>query len=306
MTKVRIGIVAMLLMVPALAKAQEAKKMSLQDTLFDVDQKWLCSGPYQMPFKECVKSRSEYWVPGFFEVQSSGTFRNKEEMVAQQSAADQEHIVRPYPADFKFVAQYGDVAIGTDHTDFKTIQPDQSFKFTADSHCLRVLVKYNGEWRPAAAGLVPVIPPSEAATKNTGATTTRTPDAKLEKELAAFDQKWLEAVRTGNVKYIDQIYTDKWAEILGWDPTSVLFKEDAMKRIPKLNFKPGEGLFADQFKLMSVYGNVALASDRRVRKMRDAGGNLTSTDYRTVLVFVKEGGQWKVAADALIPIMGAK
>jgi ketosteroid isomerase-like protein len=306
MTKVRVWIVAMLLIVPALAKAQEMKNVSLEDKLWDADQKWLCDGPYQMPFKECVKSRSQFWADGFFEVQSSGTFRNKEEMVAQQSVADQSHIVRPYPADFKFVAQYGDVAIGTDHTDFKTVQPDGSFKFTADSHCLRVFVRQNGEWRPAAAGLVPVIPPSEAATKNTGATSTKSPDVNLEKELAGLDQKWMEAVRTAKVDYIRELYTDKWVEIIGWDPTAVLMKADAMKRIPKLNFKPGEGLFAEQFKLMSVYGDVALASDKRVRKVLDANGKLNSTDYRTVLVFVKEGGQWKVAADAVVPILSAR
>src|SRR5216684_1328660 len=181
MTRVRVWIVAMLLAVPAvlgspgLAAAQEAKQANLENTLWDVDQQWLCDGPYQKPYAECVKFRSQYWVDGFFEVQSGGTLRNKEEMVATQSAANPATGVRPYPADFKFVAIYGDVALGTDHTDFQTARADGKSAFTSDSHCLRVFVKQNGEWRPAAAALVPVIPPSEANWKMTGAASTKSP-----------------------------------------------------------------------------------------------------------------------------------
>jgi ketosteroid isomerase-like protein len=248
-----------------------------------------------------VKFRSNYWVDGFFEVQSGGTLRNKEEMVASQSAADPAKGVRPYPADFKFLAVYGNIALGTDHTDFKTIQPDGNYAFTADSHCLRVFVKQDGVWRPAAAALVPVIPPTEATAKMTGAKTTKSPDEKLEKELSEIDQKWMDAVRNGKVDYLKNMYADKWFEILGWIPTVVLDKPMALDRVAHLNFKPGEGLFADQFKLMSVYGDVALATDRRIRKIADAHGTIVSMPHRALLVFVKQNGQWKVAADAAVP-----
>ena len=103
------------------------------------------------------------------------------------------------------------------------------------------------------------------------------------------------------------MYADKWfTEIIAWIPTVVLTKPAAMERVAHLNYKPGEGLFADQFRLMSVYGNVALASDRRIRKIADASGTIVSTPHRTLLVFVKENGQWKVAADAAVPIMSAE
>jgi ketosteroid isomerase-like protein len=113
----------------------------------------------------------------------------------------------------------------------------------------------------------------------------------------------MEAVRTANVGYLKQMYADKWFEILGWMPTVVLTKPAALDRVAKLNFKPGEGLFADQFKLMSVYGDVALATDRRIRKITDANGKLTSSPHRVVLVFVKINGKWQAAADAAVPIM---
>jgi ketosteroid isomerase-like protein len=301
MIRVRVTIVAILLALPALAAAQQAKQANLEDTLWDVDQQWLCDGAYQKPYAECVKFRSGYWVEGFFEVQSAGTLRNKEEMVATQSAANPATGVRPYPADFKFVAQYGDVALGTDHTDFKTMRPDGNYAFTADSHCLRVFVKQDGKWRPAAAALVPVIPPSEGSAKTSGAKSTRSPDEKLEKELSEIDQKWMDAVRTAKVDYLKSMYADKWFEILGWLPTVVLTKPAAMERVAHLNFKPGEGLFADEFKLMSVYGDVALATDRRIRKIADANGTIVSTPNRALIVFVKQNGQWKVAADAAVP-----
>jgi ketosteroid isomerase-like protein len=306
MTRVRAIVIAMLLAIPALAAAQEAKRTSLENTLWDVDQQWLCDGPYQKPYAECVKFRAGYWVDKFFEVQSAGTLRNKEEMVTSQAAADPVRGVHPFPADFKLVAVYGDVALGTDHTDFQTARADGKLAFTSDSHCLRVFVKQNGEWRPAAAALVPVIPPSEANWKMTGAAATKSSDEKLEKELAEIDLKWMDAVRTTKLDYLKQMYAEKWFEILGWIPTVVLTKPAALARVAKLNYKPGEGLFADQFKLMAVYGDVALATDRRIRKLTDASGSLVSTPHRALLVFVKENGQWKVAADAAVPMMATE
>ena len=306
MNRVRVWIMAVLLAVPGVAAAQEAKQADLEKTLWDVDQQWLCDGPYQKPYAECVKFRSQYWVDGFFEVQSGGTLRNKEEMVATQSAATPATGVRPFPADFRLVAVYGDVALGTDHTDFKTARPDGTIPFTSDSHCLRVFVRQNGVWRPAAAALVPVITPSEANYKTSGAVSTKSPDAKLEKELSEMDQKWMEAIRAGKTDYQKQNYTEKWFEILGWLPTVVLTKPAAMERVAHLNFKPGEGIFVDQFRLMSVYGDVALGTDRRIRKFADAKGTIVSTPHRALLVFVKENGQWKVAADAAVPTIATE
>ena len=306
MTRFSAIIFAVCLALPALATAQDAKQANLESTLWDVDQQWLCDGPYQKPYTECVKFRSQYWVDGFFEVQSGGTLRNKEEMVATQAAANPATGVRPYPSDLKLMAVYGDIALGVDHTDFKTIKADGSYAFTADSHCLRVFVKQNGAWRPAAAALVPVIPPSEASAKMTGAQSTKSPDEKLEKQLEAIDQKWMEAVRTAKVDYLKQLYADKWFEILGWLPTVVLTKPAALERVAHLNFKPGEGIFVDDFKLMSVYGDVALATDRRIRKIANDKGAIVSTPHRALIVFVKESGQWKVAADAAVPTIATE
>jgi hypothetical protein len=49
-----------LLALPSLAAAQGAKAANLESALWDVDQQWLCDGPYQKPYQDCVKFRSTY------------------------------------------------------------------------------------------------------------------------------------------------------------------------------------------------------------------------------------------------------
>jgi hypothetical protein len=114
-----------------------------------------------------------------------------------------------------------------------------------------------------------------------------TPDEQLEKQLAAIDTKWLDSAVHARMDYLNQLFTDRWFEILGWEPMADVTKPFAMEAIPKLNNKPGEGVFPDQFRLWAVHGGVALATDRRTRKWTDAKGNRVVTPHRTLLVFVK-------------------
>jgi ketosteroid isomerase-like protein len=302
MIRVRALLLAMILVVPCLAFAQQVKQPNLEDVLWDVDQQWLCVGPYQKPYPDCVQFRSKYWVDGFFEVQSPGTLRNKSEMVAVQSALSPANAVRPFPADFKLIAVYGDVAVATDHTDFKSIGPDGKLAFTSDSHVVRVFVRQGGQWRPAAAALVPVIPPGPSSADHTGAVSTKSPDEKLEKQLEEIDQKWMDAARNKKLDYLKQLFVERWSEIVGWEPTVVISKAAALDRLARMNNKPGQGVFPDQFKLMAVYGDVALATDRRTRKWTDEDGRAVASPHRSLLIFVKENGQWKSAGGALVPI----
>jgi ketosteroid isomerase-like protein len=306
MIKARALCVVMIMAVSSLAFGQQTKKSNLEDVLWDVEQQWLCTGPYQKSYQDCVQFRSKYWVDGFFEVQSPGTLRNKSEMVTVQSAASPTEAVRPFPADFKLVAVYGDVAVGTDHTDFKSMGPNGKLAFTAGSHVLRVFVRQDGQWRPAAAALVPVIPPGPSSDAHTGAASTKSPDEKLEKQLEEIDQKWMDAARNKKLDYLKGLFVDRWVEIVGWDPTVVLTKAATIDRLAKLNYKAGEGVFPDQFKLMAVYGDVALASDRRTRKWTNEDGQAVVTPHRALLIFVKENGQWKSAGGALVPIATPK
>src|SRR5690242_2048863 len=67
---------------------------------------------------------------------------------------------------------------------------------------------------------------------------------------------------------------------------------------------PGDsGPNPQDFKLMAVYGNVALATDHTVFKAADASGKIGVTDEATVLrMFVKLNGKWVPAGAALVPI----
>ncbi|MBZ5641811.1 MAG: hypothetical protein LAO19_03550 [Acidobacteriia bacterium] len=67
---------------------------------------------------------------------------------------------------------------------------------------------------------------------------------------------------------------------------------------------PGDaGPNPQDFKLMAVYGNVALATDRTVFKAADDSGKISVRDEATVLrMFVKLNGKWVPAGAALVPV----
>jgi len=57
------------------------------------------------------------------------------------------------------------------------------------------------------------------------------------------------------------------------------------------------------FKLMTVYGNVAIATDRTVFKIADDSGKISVRNAATVLrMFVKLNGKWVPAGAALVPV----
>ena len=169
----------------------------LEKVLWDVDEQWLCSGPYTKSYKDCVEFRSQYWVDQFFEVVSTGDLLNKEEMVATQSAripANPDPRTAPYPDGFKLRAVYGDFAMATDHTYFKSLDKNGNYTFTTGSKVLRLFVKDRGAWRPAAAGLVPIILSSAPASPAEHSKNVRSsPDPQLEKQLAELDRAWMDS-----------------------------------------------------------------------------------------------------------------
>jgi hypothetical protein len=304
-----LGLVA-LMAVSSLATGQSKrdKNSDLEKLLWDADQEWLCAGPYQKPPKDCVESRANFWGEQFFEI-GGGSVMSKAEMVASQTAAAPKTVPGTglngvFPGDFKLRAVYGNFALATDRTAFKTVDASGLPTFTRESRWLRLFIYENGRWRPAAGAGVPVIRgalPASPAQLTGG--NHRSPNEQLEKELAAIDTKWLDSAMHQRWDYLNELFTDQWFEILGWDPTTDVTKAYAQEAIlkPRPNAKPGEGVFPDQFQLWAIYGDVALATDRRTRHWTDANGNAVTTPHRTLLVFVKQDGEWKSAATALVP-----
>jgi hypothetical protein len=150
--------------VPASAQQAGAKGdkkwADLEKVLEDVNQQWLCAGPYhKAKQKDCVDFRSKYWSDQFFEIYPTGQIQTKAEMVASQSASAAAHPdsaqgTGPNPQEFKLMAVYGNVALATDHTIFKAIDANGQLAVTAHARVLRIFVKENGKWRPASAALV--------------------------------------------------------------------------------------------------------------------------------------------------------
>ncbi|PYU18129.1 MAG: hypothetical protein DMG30_28985 [Acidobacteria bacterium] len=65
----------------------------------------------------------------------------------------------------------------------------------------------------------------------------------------------------------------------------------------------GQGPNPQEFILMAVYGDIALATDHTIFKAPDASGKLTVTGEATVLrMFVRENGKWRPAGAALVPL----
>jgi hypothetical protein len=147
----------------AFTAVPQVKDPNLEKVLWDADQQWLCSsgeGPYHKDIKDCVEFRSRYWADQFFEIGPTGKVSTKAEMVAQQTAGIPTHVhgVGPYPEDFKLMAVYGNFGMAVDHTRFKTVDATGKLGFTSEVRFLRLFVKENGEWRPAAGAAAPIAP----------------------------------------------------------------------------------------------------------------------------------------------------
>jgi hypothetical protein len=61
--------------------------------------------------------------------------------------------------------------------------------------------------------------------------------------------------------------------------------------------------YTNEFKLMGVYGNFAVATDHTLLKTSDANGKPVEIETRVLRMFAKEGGTWRPAGAALVPIL---
>lgn len=138
------------------------KNADLEKILADANQQWLCAGPYyKAKAQDCVDFRAKFWANQFFEIYPNGQVQTKSEMVVSQTEAAKKNpnVVAgqgPNPTEFKLMAVYGNIAMGVDRTIFKA--PDASGKLatTSQARVLRIFVKENGKWRPAAAALITI------------------------------------------------------------------------------------------------------------------------------------------------------
>jgi hypothetical protein len=134
----------------------------------------------------------------------------------------------------------------------------------------------------------------------------------LGKQLADINDQWVCAHKYHKnhaqdcVDFKNMIWPDTFFEISRQG--EVTDKQEMVKRQTATAtahpVSPGDaGPNPQDFKLMAVYGNVALATDHTVFKAADASGKIVVTDEATVLrMFVKLDGKWRPAGAALVPV----
>jgi ketosteroid isomerase-like protein len=139
------------------------------------------------------------------------------------------------------------------------------------------------------------------------ATGPRNQNSDLEKVLRDADQQWLcsfpaepyHMTSKDCVEFRRKYWPDQFFEISY--KGQVRTKAEILAAQSAANYIPSPP-YPDEFKLMAVYGNFALATDHTVLKTVDASGKHTTTDTRVIRMFVKENGKWRPAGAAQVPI----
>jgi hypothetical protein len=132
-------------------------------------------------------------------------------------------------------------------------------------------------------------------------------NSNLERVLWDVDQQWLCNFPNGPyykkgqecVEFRRRYWADQFFEISNKGQVrtkaQMIATQSAPKYVPVIPYP-------DDFKLMAVYGDFALATDHTVLKTTDASGKPVTTDTRVLRMFVKENGNWRPAGAALVPI----
>jgi len=130
-----------------------------------------------------------------------------------------------------------------------------------------------------------------------------------EKVLWDADQQWLCSAGATPyhkdynecIEFRSKYWTDQFFEISA--SGKVETKDEMIARQRAAHPRPGVGPHPDDFKLMAVYGNFALATDHTFLQRESTDGKLAGTDVRVLRIFVKEDGKWRPAGGALVPIV---
>lgn len=130
----------------------------------------------------------------------------------------------------------------------------------------------------------------------------------LEKVLWDGDQQWLCSAGATPyhqdykecIEFRNKYWTDQFFEISMAGKVQTKTEMIATQRAAHPS--KGVGPHPDDFKLMGVYGNVALATDHTFLQRESADGKVAGTNVRVLRIFVKEDGTWRPAGGALVPI----
>jgi len=132
--------------------------------------------------------------------------------------------------------------------------------------------------------------------------------AALEKELRDANQQWLCSSGAGPyhkdykecIEFRNQYWTSQFFEISPEGQVQTKAQMIAAQRAA--HPAPGVGPYPDDFKLMAVYGNFALATDHTRLTRQGPDGKITEVELRVLRMFAKENGKWRPAGAALVPL----
>jgi hypothetical protein len=138
---------------------------ALEKVLQEADQAWLCKEKfYREKAQVCTDERDKFKTDSYFEIVQTGQVLTKVEQTASQTEANKTHPTVPAGQGansengLKLMAVYGNIALAADHTIYKAADASGKMAVTAEAQVLRVFVKENGQWRPAAAAQVRIVP----------------------------------------------------------------------------------------------------------------------------------------------------
>lgn len=131
----------------------------------------------------------------------------------------------------------------------------------------------------------------------------------LEKTLWDVDQQWLCSAGATPyhkdykecIEFRNQFWARQFFEVS--IKGEVQTKAEMIARQRAAHPSKGVGPHPGDFKLMAVYPGFALATDHTFLRSEDVNGKEAGTDTRVLRMFVKEGGKWRPAGAALVPII---
>jgi hypothetical protein len=165
---------------------------------------------------------------------------------------------------------------------------------------------------PTLIMLISLIAVGQEPQKKVGNQQRRSRNAKtvnLEKELWDADQQWLCSAGATPyhknykecIEFRNQYWTDQFFEISIKGQVQTKSEMIAAQRLA--DPAPGVGPHPDDFHLMAVYENFAIATDHTNLKSMGPDGKLVGLDVRVLRMFARENGKWRPAGAALVPIV---
>ena len=132
---------------------------------------------------------------------------------------------------------------------------------------------------------------------------------ELEKTLWDVDQQWLCSAGATPyhqdykecIEFRDKFWSDQFFEVS--IKGEVQTKAEMIARQRVAHPSKGVGPHPKEFKLMAVFGNIALATDHTFLQSESTNGKVEGIDTRVLRMFVFENGQWRPAGAALVPII---